>query len=78
MLKKIGLPAIALLGMLAFAPHPAKAGVRFGVYVGAPVYTAPVYPAYPPVAIVPAPAPVVVFGHPWVRPEIRRDWRWRR
>ena len=74
MLKKIGIPAIALLGILAMAPHQAKAGVRFGVYVGAPVYTAPVYPVYPPV--VAAPAPVVVY-HDWRRPVIRRDFhRW--
>jgi hypothetical protein len=31
MFKKIGLPAIALLGMLAMAPHRAKAAERFGV-----------------------------------------------
>jgi hypothetical protein len=36
MLKKIGLPVIALLGMLAMAPHQANAAVRFGVVVGAP------------------------------------------
>ncbi len=33
MLKKIGLPAIALLGMLAMAPHQANAAVRSGVVV---------------------------------------------
>jgi hypothetical protein len=55
MLKKIGIPAIALLGMLALAPHQAKAAVRFGVVVGAPVYTYPVYPAYPPAVVVPGP-----------------------
>ena len=70
MLKKIGLPAIALLGMLSFAPHKADAAVRFGVYVGAPVYRAPVYPVCPP-------APVVVY-RPWVRHEVRRDFGWRR
>ena len=42
--KKIGLPAIALLGMLAMAPHQAKAAVRFGVVVGRPAYAYPVYP----------------------------------
>jgi hypothetical protein len=31
MFKKIGLPAIALLGMLAMAPHRAKGAERFGV-----------------------------------------------
>lgn len=47
MLKKIGLPMIALAGMLAFATPPkADARIRFGVAIGGPVYTAPV-PAYP-------------------------------
>jgi hypothetical protein len=45
MLKKIGLPVIALLGMLAMAPHQANAAVRIGVVVGAPAYTYPAYPA---------------------------------
>lgn len=71
MLKKIGLPAIALLGMLAMAPHSAKAAVRFGVVVGAPV-CAPVYPAYPAVAVAPEP---VVVGRRIVRPEVRWDLR---
>ncbi len=59
MLKRIGLPAIALLGMLTMVAAPAaQAGVRFGVYIGGrvpvyryappppPYYAAPVYPAY--------------------------------
>jgi len=66
MLKKIGLPVIALLGMLAMAPHPAKAAVRFGVVIGRPAYTYPVYPV--------CPAPIVV-GRPWVGPAIRWDRR---
>jgi len=77
MLKKIGLPAIALLGMLAFAPHPAKAAVRFGVVVGAPTYTYPVYPAHPPAVVVPAPAPVYgpgYVGGVWVGGGFHRDW----
>ncbi|HTQ58334.1 MAG TPA: hypothetical protein VMI94_27920 [Bryobacteraceae bacterium] len=76
MLKKIGLPVIALLGLLSFAPHQAKAAVRVGVYAGAPavVYTAPVC-ARP--VVIPA-RPVVVYGHPWIRHEIRRDLRFRR
>jgi hypothetical protein len=69
MFKKIGLPAIALLGMLAMAPHQAKAAVRFGVVVGAPAYTYPVYPVYPPAPVAVVPAPVIV-ARPWV-PEIR-------
>jgi hypothetical protein len=73
MFKKIGLPIIALLGMLAIAPHQAKAAVRFGIVVRRPAYAYPVYPAYPeaPVAVVPAP---VIVERPWVRHEIRRDW----
>lgn len=80
MFKKIGLTAIALLGMLAMAPHPAKAAVRIGIGVGVPAYRYPVYPAYPPVypvypqvAVGVAPGPVVVG-----RPFVRRDFRWDR
>ncbi|HLY16961.1 MAG TPA: hypothetical protein VKR61_07035 [Bryobacteraceae bacterium] len=75
MLKKIGFSAIAMLGLLAFAPHQAKAAVRFGVVVGRPAYNYPVYPAYPPAAVVEAPAyaPVYVNGG-WVRRDVRRDW----
>jgi hypothetical protein len=63
MLKKIGLPMMALFGLLALAPlNQAKAAVRFGVYVGAPAYTYPVYPAYP---VVPAPGYVYPYSA-WV------------
>jgi len=41
--KKIGLPALALLVVLMVFSTPANAGVRFGLYVGAPVYTYPYY-----------------------------------
>jgi hypothetical protein len=62
MLKKIGLPMMALFGLLALAPlNQAKAAVRFGVYVGAPAYTYPVYPSYPV-----APAPAYVYAAPVV------------
>lgn len=48
MLKKIGLPILALAAVMAFAaPQKADARVRFGISVGAPVYVAPA----------PAPAP---------------------
>jgi hypothetical protein len=48
MIKKIGLPLIALAAVLAFAtPKQADARVRFGVAIGGPVYTAPVPYAYP-------------------------------
>jgi hypothetical protein len=74
MFKKIGLPVIALLGLLAMAPHQANAAVRFGVVVGPPAYTYPVYPAYPPAPVAVVPAPVVV-ARPWVGPAIRWDRR---
>jgi hypothetical protein len=48
MIKKIGLPLVALAAMLAFVtPKQADARVRFGVAIGGPVYTAPVPYAYP-------------------------------
>jgi len=50
MLKKIGIPALALLAALVFiSPAPAQAGVHFGVgvYAAPPVYSYPApYPAY--------------------------------
>ena len=59
MLKKVGLPLIALSGMLAFAaPKQADAQVRFGVSIGAPVYG----PAYV------APAPVSSYNYPYYDP----------
>jgi hypothetical protein len=73
MLKKIGLPAIALLGMLAMAPHQANAAVRIGVVVGAPAYPYPAYPVYSPAPVAVVPAPVVVAG-----PLVRHDFRWDR
>ena len=72
MFKKIGLPAIALLGMLATAPHQATAAVRFGVVVGRPAYAYPVYPVCPPA--------VIVARHwaPAIRWDRRHDFRFRR
>ncbi len=43
MLKKLGLPVVALAAMLFAVPHKADARVHFGVYVGGPAY--PAYPA---------------------------------
>jgi hypothetical protein len=82
MLKKIGLPGLALFGMLAGAPHSAKAAVRFGVVVGAPVV--PVVPYVPP-AVYPAPAyayPYVTwgpgyYGHAWDHARFHRDLHFR-
>jgi hypothetical protein len=72
MLKKIGLPAIALLGMLAMAPHQASAAVRFGVAVRTPAYAYRAYPVCRPAAEAVAPAPVAV------RRFERHDSRWDR
>jgi uncharacterized membrane protein YgcG len=46
-LKNIGMPVLALMAILVcISPRPADAAVRFGVYLGGPVY--PTYPyAYP-------------------------------
>ena len=69
MLKKIGIPVVALLGMLAAAPHQAKAGVRIGIGIRVP---APIVVARP-VVVAPVPAPLVVgvgvgpVYHPWFR-----------
>jgi hypothetical protein len=71
MLKKIGLPMMALAAMLAAAPHPAKAAVRFGVVIGAPAY--PVYAACPPAPMVVGPRVVVGPAFGW-----HRDFRFRR
>ena len=46
MLKRIGIPGIALAAMLTlFGPSKADARARFGVYFGPPAYT--VYQPYP-------------------------------
>lgn len=73
MFKKIGLPVIALLGMLAMAPHQANAAVRIGVVVGAPAYAYAAYPVCPPPVVAVVPGPVVVG-----RPFVRHDFRWDR
>jgi hypothetical protein len=47
LLRKLGVPAVALAGMLAlFTPSHADARVRFGVGIGVAPY--PVYPYYGP------------------------------
>jgi len=78
MLKKIGLPVMALAIVLAVAPHQAKAAVRFGIVIGAPAY--PVYPVYPPAPVVVAPAPVVVAPTLTIGPAFgwHHDFRFRR
>ena len=48
MLKKIGIPALALGAMMMLITPPrANAAVRFGVFIGGPVYGYPAYPVYP-------------------------------
>jgi hypothetical protein len=45
MLKKIGIPLVALVAMVTLAPAPkASAAVRFGISVGRPAYSYPVDP----------------------------------
>jgi hypothetical protein len=75
MLKKIGLPLVALAGIMAFgAPRAAQARVHFGVAIGGPVYTAPVAPypygyGYAPTPYVdPYYAPTYVAPAPYVVP----------
>ena len=49
MLKKIGIPALALGAMMFLIPLTrANAAVRFGVFIGGPAYGYPAYPAPPP------------------------------
>lgn len=54
MLRKLGIPTLALAAALMVVP--AKAGVRFGVAIGGPVY-APAYPYYS--------APYYGYGYPY-------------
>jgi hypothetical protein len=46
MLKQISIAAAILVAVLLLAPSQANAQVRFGVSIGTPVYTYPVYPNY--------------------------------
>src|SRR5579863_7074648 len=76
MLKKVGLPLLAMAALLTVVPaQKADAAVRFGVRVGGPVYAYPAYPgpyaypysdpnynAYPPAYVAPAPAYVYGYG----------------
>ncbi|MFN7997773.1 MAG: hypothetical protein U0Q18_29410 [Bryobacteraceae bacterium] len=78
MLKQLGIPMMALAGILAFAQHQAKAAVRFGVTVGAPAYSYPAYPNYAPPAYYNAPAyayPDTVYVRPY-RDRDRVEDRW--
>ena len=58
-MKKIGIPIFAVLALIVLlVPAHAKAGVRFGVTVGPPVY------AYPPAYAYPYPYPYA-YGYPY-------------
>jgi len=64
MLKKLGLPVLALAAMLALAsPSKADAKVRFGVYVGTPGYYSYTYP-YPYYAPYYGPYPYYAYRGP--------------
>ena len=76
MIKRIGLPLIALAAVLAFAtPKQADARVRFGVSIGGPAYVGPApyvpygYPAYNPYYAAPYPA-YVAPGPVYVGPSV--------
>jgi hypothetical protein len=80
MIKKIGLPLIALTAVLAFTtPKQADARVRFGVSIGAPVYAGPApyvpygYPAYNPYYAAPYPA-YVAPSPVYVGPSVGFGW----
>jgi hypothetical protein len=71
MLKKIGIPLLTLAAMLFVIPTPqAKAGVRFGVYLGGPAYVAPapVYPYAAPGYQYAAPGYYSAPAYPYVAP----------
>jgi hypothetical protein len=64
-LKRLGLPAMLLAGLLVvLAPAPASAKVHIGVTLGAPVYS---YPAYSNAYAYPysSPTPDYYYGNPY-------------
>lgn len=91
MLKKIGFTTAALFGLLPMGnAKPAKADVRFGVYLGAPAYSYPVAPysyTYPdpyaygysaPGYVYRAPAYVAPYSNGYRdRDRNRNEWRGR-
>ena len=88
MLKKIGIPVLALCAMMVLIPPPrANAAVRFGVFIGGPVYGYPAYPPppppppvyyhpYPAYPVYPYPAPVYVYPYRY-RPYWRGGYEYR-
>lgn len=67
MLRKLGIPAMVLAGMLAlFTPSHANAKIRFGVQIGGPAYPVYPYPYYDPYYTYPysySYGPYVYWGH---------------
>lgn len=70
MLRKLMIPALLLAA--AFSATPAKAGVRFGVSIGGPVYYAPAYPYYG----YAYPGYYGYYGRPYYYGYWGRGWRW--
>ena len=68
MLKKLGIPTLVLAALLMAVP--AKAGVRFGVGIGGPVY-APAYPYAPYYGYGYYP-----YGYGYAYPYVYGGWGW--
>ena len=83
MLKKISLPLLVLLGALLLIPTPkAAAAVRFGVFIGGPVYARPLYPrpyvypyAYAPYPAYGYAAPAYVYPYSYWGGRRGHEWR---
>jgi hypothetical protein len=79
LLKKIGIPVLALCAMTLIQPKQANAAVRFGVFIGGPLYAYPAYPPPPPPPPVyynPYPAyPVYPYAAPVYAYRYRPYWR---
>jgi hypothetical protein len=83
MLKKFSFPLLVLLAALILIPAPqASAAVRFGVFVGGPVYTYPVYPrpyvypyAYAPYPAYGYAAPAYGYWGGYRGDHRRHEWR---
>jgi len=70
LLRKLGIPAVALAGMLMFfSPSSANARVRFGVQIGVPAYPVYTYPSpyYEPYYVYP-------YGYTYVGPYATFGW----
>jgi hypothetical protein len=64
-MKRFLVIGLAALGLMAFTPQPAKAGVSFGVYVAPPGYY---YPSY---------YPDYYYGYPYsYGPGYYHSWYW--